>query len=249
MVNTIYQKSFAALMKRPFRLWGISLLGALLCWRAGIGFAGILAVGFAIAWAIDVSLAMIFLHTYQTGEEPHTADLFQTFRKDRFLRVVGGMAWMSLWIFLWSLIPVVGPVFGVIRLYEYRLTPYILMTEPDVAPADAREISRQRTEGFKGKMFGADILAVLAVLGIYLVLALLCMIPFIGKLFALIYLLFQLFYGLFGGCSYLYLNPSGYATYDNSSSYSDTYQSGSQQTDPYYGYGFGSQKSTNTQEG
>ena len=25
MVNTIYQKSFAALMKRPFRLWGISL--------------------------------------------------------------------------------------------------------------------------------------------------------------------------------------------------------------------------------
>ncbi|MEI3090346.1 MAG: hypothetical protein V8T01_10490 [Oscillospiraceae bacterium] len=62
-------------------------------------------------------------------------------------------------------------------------------------------------------------------------------------------LLFQLFYGLFGGCSYLYLNPSGYATYDNSSSYSDTYQSGNQQTDPYYGYGFGSQKSTNTQEG
>ncbi len=69
----------------------------------------------------------------------------------------------------------------------------------------------------------------------------------LGKIF-LIYLLFQLFYGLFGGCSYLYLNPSGYATYDNSS-YSDTYQSGSQQTDPYYGYGFGSQKSTNTQEG
>ena len=67
MVNTIYQKSFAALMKRPFRLWGISLLGALLCWLAGIGFAGILAVGFAIAWAIDGSLAMLFRHTYQTG--------------------------------------------------------------------------------------------------------------------------------------------------------------------------------------
>ena len=63
----------------------------------------------------------------------------------------------------------------------------------------------------------------------------------LGKIF-LIYLLFQLFYGLFGGCSYVYLNPYGYSTYDNSSSYSDTYQSGSQQTDPYYGYGFGSQK-------
>ena len=77
---------------------------------------------------------MIFLHTYQTGEEPHTADLFQTFRKDRFLRVVGGMAWMSLWIFLWSLIPVVGIVFGVIRMYEYRFVPYILMTRDDVKP-------------------------------------------------------------------------------------------------------------------
>ena len=161
MVNTIYQKSFAALMKRPFRLWGISLLGALLCWLAGIGFAGILAVGFAIAWAIDVSLAMIFLHTYQTGEEPHTADLFQTFRKDRFLRVVGGMAWMSLWIFLWSLIPVVGIVFGVIRMYEYRFVPYILMTRDDVKPTDALRVSREQTMGYKGKMFWADVIPVL----------------------------------------------------------------------------------------
>ena len=70
---------------------------------------------------------------------------------------------------------------------------------------------------------------------------------FLGRVF-LIYLLFQLFYGLFGGCSYVYVNPYGYSTYDDSS-YSDTYQGGSQQTDPYYGYGFGSQKSANTQEG
>ena len=47
----------------------------------------------------------------------------------------------------------------------------------------------------------------------------------------------------------MYLNPYGYSTYDNSS-YSDTYQSGSQQqTNPYYSYGFGSQKSGSTQGG
>ena len=69
----------------------------------------------------------------------------------------------------------------------------------------------------------------------------------LGKIF-LIYLLFQLFYGLFGGCSYYYLNPYGYSSYD-SSSYSDTYQGSSQQQDPYYSYGFGSQKTTGTQEG
>lgn len=197
MVNTIYQKSFAALMKRPFRLWGISLLGALLCWLAGIGFAGILAVGFAIAWAIDVSLAMIFLHTYQTGEEPHTADLFQTFRKDRFLRVVGGMAWMSLWIFLWSLIPVVGIVFGVIRMYEYRFVPYILMTRDDVKPTDALRVSREQTMGYKGKMFWADVIPVLLWIAVALVLSLLGIIPYLGVLFRVILFLFNIVYGLF----------------------------------------------------
>lgn len=196
MVNTIYQKSFAALMKRPFRLWGISLLGALLCWLAGIGFAGILAVGFAIAWAIDVSLAMIFLHTYQTGEEPHTADLFQTFRKDRFLRVVGGMAWMSLWIFLWSLIPVVGIVFGVIRMYEYRFVPYILMTRDDVKPTDAIKISKQETMGYKGKMFGADILLGAVYLGAFLVFTLLGEIPYLGVLLRILWVLIAIAYGL-----------------------------------------------------
>lgn len=196
MVNTIYQKSFAALMKRPFRLWGISLLGALLCWLAGIGFAGILAVGFAIAWAIDVSLAMIFLHTYQTGEEPHTSDLFQTFRKDRFLRVVGGMAWMSLWIFLWSLIPVVGIVFGVIRMYEYRFVPYILMTRDDVKPTDAIKISKQETMGYKGKMFGADILLGAVYLGAFLVFTLLGKIPYLGVLFRILWVLIAIAYGL-----------------------------------------------------
>ena len=76
----------------------------------------------------------------------------------QFFRILGGMAWMQLWIFLWSLIPIVGIVFGIIRMYEYRFVPYILMTRDDVKPADAIKISKQETMGYKGKMFGADIL-------------------------------------------------------------------------------------------
>ena len=197
MVNTIYQKSFSALMKRPFRLWGIALLGSLLCCLAGIGFAGILAVGLAVAWAIEVSQAMIFLRTYQTGEQPHTSDLFQTFTKARFLRVVGGMAWMYLWIFLWSLIPVVGIVFGVIRMYEYRFVPYILMTRDDIKPTDALRVSKEETMGYKGKMFWADVIPVLLWLAVTLVFSLLGMIPYIGVLFRVILFLFNIFYVLF----------------------------------------------------
>ena len=204
MINQIYKKSFSVLMRRPFRLWGVSLLGALLAYLAGIGFAGILAVGLAVGWALNVSLAMIFLHGYQSGEEPKTADLFLTFQKGKFLRVVGGMAWMYLWIFIWSLIPIAGLVLAVIRAYEYRFVPYILATREEVAPTDALRISKAETLGLKGQMFWADVLPVLAVLAASLVLALFGAIPFVGSLFRLILFLFlvacalflNLFYGI-----------------------------------------------------
>lgn len=191
-ISAIYSRALGVLKRKPFTLWCISLLNLLLIALGTVLFGVIPGVALGIAVLLQTSMTMIYLHGYR-GQEVHSLQLFDCFRDGRTVkRVLCGMLWAGLWVLLWSLIPVVGPVFGVIRLYEYRLTPYILMTEPDVAPADAREISRQRTEGFKGKMFGADILAVLAVMGVYLVLALLCLIPIIGKLFALIYLLFHL---------------------------------------------------------
>ena len=128
MVSGIYKKSFSALKKQPFRLWGITLLGAFLYLAACIGFIAVPAAAFCVNLLLSASLAMIFLNSYRTGLEPKTAYLFAAFRKDRIWRVLGGMAWMQLWIFLWSLIPIAGIVFGVIRAYEYAFVPYILMT-------------------------------------------------------------------------------------------------------------------------
>lgn len=155
MVSSIYKKTFSVLMKRPFRLWGISLLAEFLCLVAYAGFIGVPAAAFCAALLLSASMSMIFLNSYRTGLEPKTAYLFASFKKDRILRVLGGMAWMQLWIFLWSLIPIVGIVFGIIRMYEYRFVPYILMTRDDVKPTDAIKISKQETMGYKGKMFGA----------------------------------------------------------------------------------------------
>lgn len=180
MVSGIYKKAWAALKKQPFRLWGIALLAGALYLAACIGFIGIPAVAFCVDLLLSASLAMIFLNSYRTGLEPKTAYLFAAFRKDRIWRVLGGMAWMQLWIFLWSLIPIVGIVFGVIRAYEYAFVPYILMTREDVKPTEAIKISKQETMGYKGKMFGADMLLVAIGFGVTLVLALLGLIPFIG---------------------------------------------------------------------
>ena len=173
MVSGIYKKSFSALKKQPFRLWGIALLGAFLYLAACIGFIAVPAAAFCVNLLLSASLAMIFLNSYRTGLEPKTAYLFAAFRKDRIWRVLGGMAWMQLWIFLWSLIPIAGIVFGVIRAYEYAFVPYILMTREDVKPTEAIKISKQETMGYKGRMFGADMLLFAIGFGVTLVLALL----------------------------------------------------------------------------
>ena len=196
MVSSIYKKTFSVLMKRPFRLWGISLLAEFLCLVAYAGFIGVPAAAFCAALLLSASMSMIFLNSYRTGLEPKTAYLFASFKKDRILRVLGGMAWMYLWIFLWSLIPIVGIVFGIIRMYEYRFVPYILMTRDDVKPTDAIKISKQETMGYKGKMFGADILLGAVYLGAFLVFTLLGEIPYLGVLFRILWVLIAIAYGL-----------------------------------------------------
>ena len=197
MVKDLYQKSFSVLMKRPFRLWGLSLLAGVLLLAAQVGFVGVPAVAFCAALLLDASMAMIYLNTYRTGLEPKTAYLFSAFRKERVWHVLGGMAWMYLWIFLWSLIPVVGIVFGVIRAYEYRFTPYILMTRDDVKATDAIKLSKQETMGYKGKMFWADMLIVLLYLAAALVLLIFSLIPFIGVLFRVVNTLLSIAFSLF----------------------------------------------------
>ena len=87
-------------------------------------------------------------------------------------------------------------MFGIIRMYEYRFVPYILMTRDDVKPTDAIKISKQETMGYKGKMFGADILLGAVYLGAFLVFTLLGEIPYLGVLFRILWVLIAIAYGL-----------------------------------------------------
>ena len=215
MVSSIYKKTFSVLMKRPFRLWGISLLAEFLCLVAYAGFIGVPAAAFCAALLLSASMSMIFLNSYRTGLEPKTAYLFSAFRKERVWHVLGGMAWMYLWIFLWSLIPVVGIVFGVIRAYEYRFTPYILMTRDDVKPTEAIKVSKAETLGYKGKMFGADMLAIGAWIVGIAVLSLLGAIPYLGVLFKIVRFVFNLAYSLLAPLFFGILSAAFYVEIQN----------------------------------
>lgn len=195
MISNLYQKTFSVLMKRPLRLWGITLLSSVLLVVVHIGFIGIPAVGFCALLLLEASMSMIYLNSYRTGLEPKTAYLFAAFRKDRIWRVLGGMAWMYLWIFLWSLIPIVGIVFGVIRAYEYAFVPYILMTRDDVRPTEAIKVSKAETMGYKGKLFGADLLLEGVYFVVILLLSLLSRIPYVGIVFTILRIVLTVVFG------------------------------------------------------
>lgn len=186
MVIELYKKVFYSLSKKSFRLLGIVWLAALLDTLAWLLFGAVPGLGLALSALLIVALSVVYLRTNR-DQEISAKSLFACFESwETAKRVLLGMGWMWLWILIWALIPIVGIVFAVIRAYEYRLTPYILFYEPDVKPTDAIKVSKERTMGYKGKMFWADILLSLLLFGVSFVLGLLSAIPFIGGLFALV---------------------------------------------------------------
>jgi uncharacterized membrane protein len=65
-------------------------------------------------------------------------------------RHIGGMLWMELFIFLWSLLFIIP---GIIKYYAYFMTPYILAECPNVPATEALRLSMRMTQGYKGDIF------------------------------------------------------------------------------------------------
>ncbi len=204
MLMTIYGRAFKVLMKKPLKLWGISLLAiALTGALSALCGVAIPVLGLAVTMLISTSMTMIYLAGYR-GQDVEVAQLFSCFKDWQTIkRVLLGLGWMALWIFLWSLIPVVGWIFALIRAYEYRLTPYILVTEPEVSITDAIKVSAERTKGYKLQMWLADFVYVLMFFVACLVLGLFAAIPVLGILFTLalvvLYIAFFALSPLFAG--------------------------------------------------
>lgn len=207
-IRGIYIRCAELLRARPIRLWGLSLLNLLLMVLA-CALAPVPIIYLPITFALYVGMEAIYLDGLY-GAEPETEQLFRAFARGSFLRYAAGMAWMCLWVLIWSLIPIAGVVFGVIKAYSYRFVPYIMLSDPDVNALDALKRSKEMTMGCKAKMFGADVLVAAALLVLVLVLALLSNIDFIGFIFAIalaaVYLaaiaFLPIFYGLVRACFY-----------------------------------------------
>ena len=190
MIKTIYSRALKVLMRKPLALWGISLLNVLLTSVLTGLFGLVPGIGLAIYVLMNTSMTMIFLRGYR-GKTVKAVNLFDCFKDwNTIKRVTCGMGWMYLWIFLWSLIPIAGPFIAIVRGYQYRLTPYILVLEPEVPITEAIKVSAKRTHGYKFKMFGSEVLVYVAYGIIALLLKLLGSISYVGVVFNLIGVLF-----------------------------------------------------------
>lgn len=191
-----YKKALEVIMKKPFVLWGLSLLSVVIMFLGSIITAPIFVLGVVVSFLITCGMSKVYLDGLE-GKEVNSEQLFACFNKN-FLKVAGGMAWMNLWIFIWALIPIAGPIIAIVKAYSYRFVPYILITKPEVSATEALRLSMKMTNGIKGQMFLADLCFVGGVWVASFVLGLFSAIPVLGTLFALALAVLLIAVGVFG---------------------------------------------------
>ncbi len=128
--------------------YGISL-GAYLLFVVIVGAVSWTFVGTLLLMPpLLVGYSFFTLRVYR-GEKGDIAEMFNTGFND-YGRSLGGVLWMELFIFLWSLLFIVP---GIIKTLAYFMTPYILADCPNVRPTEALKLSMRMTQGHKGKVF------------------------------------------------------------------------------------------------
>lgn len=123
----------------------VAAICSVLTTAADVAFLSI-ALTLLVADVVSAGLGMFFLRVYR-GEKPEIQSMFDGFRN--YGHVLGGVCWQYLWTVLWAFVP----VYGIIKIISYSMTPYILMDQPEVGAKDALKVSMAMTEGHKGEIF------------------------------------------------------------------------------------------------
>ncbi|MBE7043613.1 MAG: hypothetical protein E7399_09040 [Ruminococcaceae bacterium] len=194
MIQFIYQSVFNVIKEKPVALWGTSLLCSLLSLLA-IAFSGLPIVLLPSGLVLQAAMAVIYVKGYRR-ETFVSQDLFVGFSKN-FLHIAGGMAWMALWLVLWLLVPVIGPIMVIVKGLSYSMTPYILLTQPEVSATDALKVSMQLTKGYKGNMFLTYLVFGVAVWIVCFILAMLSAIEVLSMVFGFILFIVSIILVLF----------------------------------------------------
>ncbi|MBC8593229.1 DUF975 family protein [Oscillospiraceae bacterium N12] len=110
-------------------------------------------VGFIlVALPLGYGYAMTLLDVVRGGNDVNIGTLFVGFND--FGRIVGTKLLKAIYTFLWSLLLVIP---GIVKMYSYAMTDYILRDEPQLANNAAIEKSMSMMDGNKMKLFMLDL--------------------------------------------------------------------------------------------
>ena len=90
---------------------------------------------------------------YEEGHTATVSNLFH-FALGNYIHIVWGYFLMILKIFLWTLLLIIP---GIIKTYEYALTPYILVERPEMSASQAIAESSRLMEGHKFDLFWLEL--------------------------------------------------------------------------------------------
>ena len=98
-----------------------------------------------LSWGLTVSL----LRNHRE-ESVDLENLFEGFRRGRYVRVFCALFLVNLFTFLWALLLIIP---GIMKAFSYALTPYIIMDEPELTARQAITRSCEIMEGRRWKLF------------------------------------------------------------------------------------------------
>ena len=119
---------------------------------AALGIAGGLWFTIWVLSAVSVG-ARRFLLESRVRDNISIAAMFTPFQHGCWRNVAKGMFLRSLFLLLWACTIVGFPV----KLYSYRMVPYILAENPQARPAETLRLSRQMMRGNKWRCFVLDL--------------------------------------------------------------------------------------------
>ena len=121
----------------------------------GVAFASILLLYFPyffVAPVLIVGILGAFLNSVRSEEEVKISDLFNGF-KNNYGKNLKTIWVMIIYTYLWSLLFFIP---GVVKLYSYAMTPYLLKDEPELGANATIEKSMKMMAGNKIKLLKLD---------------------------------------------------------------------------------------------
>ena len=102
-----------------------------------------------LVWPVSVGILNAFRRLLTGGENDILGNTFKSATKD-YWHKVWGMFLMFVFVFLWSLLLIIP---GIVKIFSYAMTPFILDENPELSANDAIDRSRAMMKGHKFDLF------------------------------------------------------------------------------------------------